>query len=319
MGATCSGPPLALRIGRVAMTDPIHFAKLSGSGNDFVCIDSRDGRHGALLASPRRVGQFARVVCRRRLGVGADGVVFATACPDPAEADVGARHFEPDGSEAELCGNGTACFAAWAIANAWVPANEIRIHTPSGMVRGRGGPGQYMHVCIPEPHDLATDVEFALDGSRWTGDFAITGVPHLVVYVDDVDRVDVARLGPAIRHHERFAPRGVNVNFTQVLGQGELAVRTFEFGVEDETLACGTGCSTAAAAAAFRLGWPRDYLDQGEPIRIHVRSGDVLKVYLLVDERCVFTKVCLETIVRPMYHGTLHPSLVAQALGQGAG
>jgi len=296
---------------------PIEFAKLSGSGNDFICIDNRDGRFDEIISSPERVGHVARALCSRRMGVGGDGLIFGLACAQDDEADISARFFEPDGSEAELCGNGTACFAFWVLENAWVPGKELRILTRSGVVHGRKGHGDYVHVCIPLPQELQTDVAFTLDGKPWTCDFAVTGVPHAVVYVDDVDKVDVARLGAAIRHHERFGPRGVNVNFTQVLAQGEIAVRTFEFGVEAETLACGTGSATAAIMTALRLGWPSEYLSQGKPIRVRARSGDILKIHLLREEDGTFTKVCLETVVRFIYSARLHPDLAAGALGGG--
>jgi diaminopimelate epimerase len=297
------------------MAETIEFAKLSGSGNDFICIDNRDGRFDELLAAPERVGRFAQVLCRRALGAGADGVIFAVQPQDPAKADMGVRFFEPDGAEAELCGNGSACFTRWVVDSGWVAGKELRIETASGDARGRIGRDGYVHVCIPLPRNLETDIAIEANGKAWRMDFAVTGVPHAVVYVDDVEAVDLGRDGPAIRHHERFGPRGVNANFTQVLGEGELAVRTFEFGVEDETLACGTGCATAALMAALRFGWPRDYLSQGKPVLVRVRSGDVLKLYFLIHEDGTIEKVCLETVVRFIYRGRLHPDLAAQALG----
>jgi diaminopimelate epimerase len=298
------------------MGESIEFEKLSGSGNDFICIDNRDGRFDALVGSAERIGHFARTVLRRRLGVGADGLLFAETCPPGTEADLCVRFFEPDGTEAELCGNGTACFAGWAMANGWVEGDLIAIDTPSGVVWGKRLEGGYVRACIPLPRDMQTDVTFELDGRAWWGDFAVTGVPHLVVYVDDVETVDMAHLGPAIRRHERFGPRGVNVNFTQVVGEGRLAVRTFEFGVEDETLACGTGSSTAAAMAALRFGWPEAYLTDDKPVRVRVRSGDELRIWLGREPDGRFSQVCLETVVRFMFRGTLHPSLAAQALGE---
>lgn len=296
------------------MIDVIAFAKLSGAGNDHICIDGRDGGFDALLGSAERVGRFARALCHRGLGVGADGVIFALATDRP-DAHLAARFFEPDGSAAELCGNGTACFTRWALDRAWVRGRVVRIATPAGPARGEAADGRYVRVCIPTPRDIQAGVELEAHGTPCRCDFAVTGVPHAVVYVDDVERVDMARLAPAIRHHERFQPRGVNVNYTQVLGEGHLAVRTFEFGVEDETYACGTGCSTAAFLAARRYGWPSTYFDMTRPVLVEVRSGDTLRAYFATDGRGAPVDACLETVVRSLYYGTLHPRLAARALG----
>ncbi|HPD17074.1 MAG TPA: diaminopimelate epimerase [Planctomycetota bacterium] len=296
------------------MPPPIAFAKLSGSGNDHICVDNRDGRFEALLTQPERAAHFVRTLCQRGLGVGADGLIFAGLPANPSEADVAVRHFDPDGTEAELCGNGSACLVRWVIESGWVPGKEVRMETPSGVVRGRKDVAGYIHVCIPEPFDLRTDVPITAARRHWTLDYAVTGTPHVVAYVDDVGKVDVARWGAAIRRHGRFAPRGVNVNFTQVLGVGELAVRTFEFGVEAETLACGTGSTTAALMAARRFGWPRDFTCGSEPVRVHTRGGDVLKVYFLIEDDGSIVKVCLESVVRFLYNGTLHHELAARAL-----
>jgi len=296
------------------MRSTIEFAKLSGSGNDFICIDARDGRFDDLLADEERLGRFATLLCDRHMGVGADGVIFAFEHPHPS-ADIAVRFLEPDGSEAELCGNGSACLTRWAIEGGWVDGRELRIRTISGLARGRISSDGYTHVCIPEPRDLATDIEVTAAGRRWRLDYSLTGVPHAVAFVDDVDALDVERVGAAIRHHERFAPRGVNVNFTQVVEPGLLAVRTFEFGVEGETLACGTGAATAALMAALRFGWPEDYLSKGEPVRVRARSGDVLKLYLLVKDRRGVQKASLESVVRFLFHGQVHSDLAERALG----
>lgn len=297
------------------MDGEIRFAKLSGAGNDHICIDGRDGRFGPLLASPERVGRFARVLCHRGVGVGADGVIFALATDDAREADLSARFFEPDGSPAELCGNGTACFARWALDNGWVSGARVRISTPAGAADGRRADGPYVRVCIPVPEQMAADMELALGGQTLRCDFAVTGVPHAVFYVDDVARADMARQAPAIRRHERFQPRGVNVNYTQVLGEGRLAVRTFEFGVEAETYACGTGCSTAALLAARRFGWPREFFNMTRPVLVDVHSGDTLRIFLRTDAQGEPDHVCLETVVRFLYTGTVHRQLAASALG----
>ncbi|NQT54412.1 diaminopimelate epimerase [bacterium] len=296
------------------MSAPVPFAKLSGAGNDHVCLDNRDGRFDAMLASPARVGRFARTLCHRGTGIGADGIIFAVACDDRLRGDVGVQFYEPDGAPAELCGNGAACFARWALDNGWADREVVRIATPAGKVRGRRADGDYIRVCIPVPRDVETDVSVAAAGTECSCDVAVTGVPHAVVYVDDIDQVDMIHQAPAIRYHERFQPRGMNVNYTQVLGEGHLAVRTYEFGVEAETLACGTGSATAAYLAALRFGWPQEYHDMSRPVLVDVRSGDTLRVYFHLDEHRCPGHVCLETVVRFICTGVLHPQLVARAM-----
>jgi diaminopimelate epimerase len=296
------------------MNRPIEFAKLSGSGNDFICLDGRDGRFDELLADPDRAGRFAQALCHRAMGVGADGVVIATVCEIEGVADLAARHFEPDGGEANLCGNGTACFVRWADDDGWTRTQELRVLTAAGVVRGRRSDGQYVRVCIPLPEDMRTGLSVPAGGTVWTCDYVVTGVPHVLVYVDDVAAVDVAHLGPLLRHHPMFAPAGVNANFVQVLREGELALRTFETGVEGETLACGTGSAAAAIMAARRFGWNRAYLAGEKPVLIRARSGDVLRVYVEIDDDTVHD-LCLETVVRFLYRGTLHADLAASALG----
>ena len=301
------------------MTDrPIEFAKLSGSGNDFVCLDNRDGRFDALLADGERIAHFARLLCRRSLGIGADGVIFAGRSEVGELADISARFFEADGTEADLCGNGTACFARWAFDGGFVSDSSIKVLTPAGVVLAERAKGAYIVVCIPSPEDMRPDLRLCVDGLPVSCDYVVTGVPHLVTYVDDVDEIDLAKLGPAIRWHKRFQPKGVNANFVQVLGVGELAVRTWEYGVEGETLACGTGSASAAILAALRYGWPKEYRTHDQPIRVRARSGDVLRVYFTQADDGRIEDVCLETVVRFLYRGTATPELTDQALNGSA-
>lgn len=300
------------------MRDPVEFAKLSGSGNDFVCIDNRAGTFDEIAGSPERVGQFARVLCNRGAGVGADGVIFAAEPEVEGVSDIAANFFEADGSEAELCGNGTACFIHWVSAAGWLAPREIKILTPAGVVRGQNSRNGYVRVCIPDPADIRMDLEVEADDRIWRCDYAMVGVPHLVVQVDDVEQVDVGRLGRALRHHEAFQPRGVNVNFVQVIAPGEIAIRTFEYGVEGETLACGTGSAAAAILTAMRLDWPCEYDCEDNPVRVRARGGDVLQICFGHRDDGTINDVCLETVVRFMYRGTLHPDLLARALAQPA-
>jgi len=240
-------------------------------------------------------------------------VIFAVRPEIEGVAHFQARFFEADGSEAELCGNGTACFVRWVTANGWADGGEIRILTPAGVVRGRLADAPYVRVCIPDPQDLQTDLELEALGRTWRCDALVTGVPHLVTYVDDVDEVHVDYWGAALRHHARFRPRGVNANFVQVLGEGRLAIRTFEFGVEAETLACGTGSASAALLAARRFRWDGKYLRGEEPILVAARSGDVLRVWITLGQGGAMVDFCLDSVVRFVYEGVLHDETAGRA------
>lgn len=294
------------------MSETIEFAKLSGSGNDFICIDNRHGRYDALLADAAKVGHFARTLCRRGLSVGADGVIFGCQSEMP-QAHLASRFFEADGSEAELCGNGVACMARWAMDQGWGPRETVKILTQAGVVTGKPSDGLYIRACIPLPVNMQRSLDVPVLGKTWRCDYVVTGVPHLVVEVDSADDFDVARWGPALRHHPQFAPRGVNANFVHVLGEGEIANRTYEFGVEGETLACGTGSAAAAILTALRLNWRQSILAGEEPVRVHTRGGDVMRVYFTLQSGGHVDDVCLETVVRFIYSGTLHAETARQA------
>ena len=298
------------------MTVPIDFLKISGSGNDFICIDNRDGRFDEILAGPRQVENFVRLLCRRGMSVGADGVIFACRNEVEGFSDLSARHYEPDGSEAELCGNGVACFTRWAIQNGWTNGGEVRILTTAGVVRGKPVDGDYIRVCIPLPENARSGLRIGADGQSWDCDYVVTGVPHLVVYVQqDVSGLGMERIGPALRYHGDFAPRGVNVNFTQVLGEGQLAVRTWEFGVEGETLACGTGSAAAAIMAMRRFRWGEQYSSGDRPVLVRTRGGDTLRIYSSHAPDGNVTDLCLETSVRMIFTGCLHDELIEAAMG----
>jgi len=298
--------------------DPIEFVKLSGSGNDFICVDNRDGTYDPLLADPQRIGHFARSLCHRGVGVGADGIIFACEPDIEGVSDIAARFFEADGSEAELCGNGTGCFIHWVLGSGWIRGSErgseMRILTPAGVVRGSNNQDGYSRVCIPSPENIEQDFEVRCGQWVWRCDFAITGVPHVITYVDDVDKVDVTNWGRALRHHPRFKPRGANANFVQLLGEGKIAIRTWEFGVEAETLACGTGSAAAAILASSHYNWSRTCGEEANPILVRARSGDVLRVHFTVKEDGSVDDVCLETIVRFLCFGKVHPDLRHVAL-----
>ena len=304
----------------MTMNHPIKLWKLSGSGNDFILLDSRDGMFDDVLVSPQRAAHFARTLCHRRTGVGADGIIFAAAPEHPEAADLAAIFMENDGTQTSLCGNGTACFVHWAISQNIVSDREVKVLTSAGVVLGRSLNDGYVRVCIPLPDQIQPGLLLNVAGKSLSCDFIHTGVGHAVTYVDDIDGVDVAHLGPAIRHHQHFdQPRGVNANFVQVINEGEIALRTFEYGVEGETLACGTGSAAAAIMAAKRFGWPTDYTSGDKPVLIHARSGDVLRVFFAEADDGTINDLCLETIVRASFTGELCSEMAELATNVPAG
>ena len=215
----------------------IEFVKMSGCGNDFVMVDAVGRRVPADLTG------LSREVCARRTGVGADGLVVLGR----GKQGLTARIFNSDGSEAEMCGNAARCVAKFAQMQGHA-GKEVTFQTIAGTLRARMR-GTEVEVQMTPPSGMALDVPVDVDGVEWTVSFINTGVPHVVIFVKDVSKVDVERVGRVIRFHRRFAPAGTNADFVEVRGASKLAMRTYERGVEGETLACGTGAVAAAAVA----------------------------------------------------------------------
>jgi diaminopimelate epimerase len=242
---------------------PVEFAKMCGCGNDFIVVDNRDD------VLPCARDDFARRHCRRRLDLGADGVVLIEPS---ADCDFRMRIFNADGSEAEMCGNGARCAAMFARRRS-IAGATMTMQTLAGPVAARIL-GDDVEIGMGRISDIRLDIDLDLDGQSLRVSFAEAGVPHVAVFVDDVDAADVDAVGRAIRYHEAFAPRGTNVNFVQVLSRGLIRVRTYERGVEAETMACGTG-SIASAVLSHKHGRtdpPVGVETSGGPLKIGFRS-----------------------------------------------
>ncbi len=238
----------------------LRFIKMNGAGNDFVMVDNRAGD---VRLSP---GQIARI-CDRHRGVGADGILLLEKADNGA--DFRMRYFNRDGGEAEMCGNGARCFARFA--NKVAGGREkISFETPAGVIGAELRDG-LVTLRMSEPKDLRLGIELDVAGNKEHVHFINSGVPHAVVPVARVEGVDVRARGAAIRRHELFSPSGANVNFMEKRGPKKVALRTYERGVEDETLACGTG--VVASALIFAA---TDKVDG--PISVIVRSGSELSV-----------------------------------------
>jgi diaminopimelate epimerase len=235
----------------------IPFWKLSGAGNDFVLLSGLPkGRSGAALA---------RSLCDRRSGVGADGLLVMTR----RAAKIRLDYWNADGSSA-FCGNGSRCAVLWAFAMGWLKGREFTLETNRGSLTARlTGKGR-AEVSMPAPKDLRLGRIFNVAGHPLPVHSVDTGVPHAVVFVPDIDRIDVAGVGRALRFHKIFGRAGANVDFVEIR-KNDLFIRTYERGVEAETLACGTGI-VAAAFVARVLGFG------GSPVRVVVRGGDALSV-----------------------------------------
>jgi diaminopimelate epimerase len=238
----------------------LRFTKMSGAGNDFVLIDNRAGD---VQLTPQQVAR----ICDRHWGVGADGILLLE--PATNGADFRMRYYNRDGGEAEMCGNGARCFARFAerVAGA---RDKLSFETPAGVI-GAELQGEQVRLTMSEPRDLRFDLKISAGEREWGAHFINSGVPHVVVPVAKIDEIDVNGDGAAIRRHSMFAPAGANVNFLEKRGPRAIAIRTFERGVENETLACGTG--VVASALIFAAAENAD-----GPIAVRVRGGSDLSV-----------------------------------------
>jgi len=267
--------------------NPISFSKMSGSGNDFIIIDNR--RH---IMDGIDLSKFITAVCRRKISVGADGLILI----EPSDkADFRWRFFNSDGSRAEMCGNGARCAARFAYVNG-IAGENLTFETDAGIVSGQINADR-IKVKMPDPKDLRLDYSIELADGPLTVSSINTGVPHVVIMHDDVEKVDVFGVGREIRRHEVYAPAGTNVNFICQQGPGKLAIRTYERGVEDETLACGTGSIASALISAVKLGWT-------SPINLVTRSQESLTIHFAQNSG-IFDDVYLEGDTRIIYTAQL--------------
>ncbi|MCH5285236.1 MAG: diaminopimelate epimerase [Akkermansiaceae bacterium] len=242
----------------------LHFYKMTGAGNDFVMVDNRD-----LALSRQLTRETIAALCDRRFGIGGDGLIAVE--PAQAEGDVRMRYYNSDGGEAEMCGNGARCFTAFVHFLTQGQLSSIRFETMAGLVHGHINPDGNVTVQLTTPKDMKLHALAASDTVPAPVHFINTGVPHAVAYLDSVDEIDIVKMGAFLRYHEAFAPAGTNANFACVLSPQHLKLRTYERGVEDETLACGTGMTATALLHAVLTGAP-------SPISLDVAGGVTLSV-----------------------------------------
>ena len=220
---------------------PIAITKMSGAGNDFIIIDHRSG----FIPEPYQP-QFTQLVCRHSFSVGADGLILIE---ENETEDFGWRFYNKDGSVAEMCGNGARCAARFAWRHG-IAGRRMRFSTLAGVIEAELiGEQEHVRIGMTDPVDYQDSILIPLGESEKEVFFINTGVPHAVVFVDS-DNPPVEDWGRTLRYHEQFEPAGTNANFVKILEDGELLVRTYERGVEAETMACGTGVVASAIVAA---------------------------------------------------------------------
>ncbi|MFH1339020.1 MAG: diaminopimelate epimerase [Candidatus Omnitrophota bacterium] len=264
------------------MVNQIEFTKMVASGNDFAVIEKVK-----LSAIRYPLSAIAKRICDRKYGVGADGLLLLEKSN---KADIRMRIFNPDGSEPRMCGNAVTCASLYSAAN----LKGLSIETKAGIIEAKVNRDR-VKIKMTEPKDikLGLPIKIAPQARHIKVNFIDTGVPHAVIFVEGLDKIDIVDIGRQIRFHKIFRPQGTNVDFVQILDDNNIRVRTYERGVEDETLACGTGTVAAALLYAIRK------------INVHTKSGEVLGVEFEKVNR-KFNNVWLEGKARIVHTGVYY-------------
>ncbi len=257
------------------------FTKVSGLGNDFILFDNRN------LNFSGEEREFFSKICQRRISVGADGVILLEKSQ---KADFKYRHFNSDGSLAEMCGNGARTICYYAVKNRIAPSKlsfEVE-----GVIYEAVVSQNRVTLKMPPPTQISTQTVQVYESFLEAGGFVRIGVPHLVLFTNEVDQVDVFQIGRHYRHHPYFK-YGTNVNFVQVIDKQTIKIRTYERGVESETLACGTGATSSAIISQLvKKIFP--------PVTVRMPGGN-----LVVNWESEFQTVFLEGEAAIVYNGEL--------------
>jgi len=256
------------------MAQKIKFTKLVASGNDFVLLDLRNRRNKLNLRA------VARQLCSRKFGIGADGLL---ALEKSKKASFKMRIFNPDGSEAEMCGNGARC-AVYFITHKSKVDKRISFETKAGILKAQAYRDS-IKINMTAPKNIRLDSVIKVNNYPLRINFINTGVPHTVILCDGLEKIDVYHLGKLIRFHKAFRPQGTNVDFIEPKGLAGIRIRTYERGVEEETLACGTG--SVAGAIIYALKLKNTGLSKKElfDIGVDTVSGEVLRVMFKIGNR----------------------------------
>lgn len=266
----------------------IIFTKMVASGNDFAVVDASQLRN-----CKSSLPVLAKKICNRRFGIGADGLLLMES---PRKADIRMRIFNADGSEAQMCGNGARCAAYWYSENKGKRGKKVNIETKAGIIESRITDNN-IRIKLTDPKELKLNIPVNFNKRTLRVNFINTGVPHAVIFVNGLADIDVEGIGRYVRFHKIFSPEGANVDFVEPLSNNYICVRTYERGVEGETLACGTGSVASALVTAHSLIAPAS-----GSIGVKTQSGEVLKVYF-DKTNSLFSNVWLEGRAEKVYKG----------------
>jgi diaminopimelate epimerase len=278
----------------------IKFTKTVASGNDFIVIENYSNN----------LPKLAQKFCQKKYGIGADGLLVLAKSK---KANFKMRIFNPDGSEAEMCGNGLRC--------ASLVNGSGKIETKAGILTAEVK-GNRVKVKMTQPRGIKLNIPLSVSSRKIKVNFIDTGVPHTVIFVEGLDKIDIKTIGRQVRFHKKFRPKGTNVDFVEIVDRKNIKIRTYERGVEDETLACGTGAVASAIISAFpecsnfsgdssgcrRIASQKNFIrhsGQKHIINVYTRSGEVLKIYFTLENNKI-SDVHLEGEAKIVYGGTIN-------------
>ncbi len=261
------------------------FAKYVGSGNDFILFDNRTGTFPILQSVIQRL-------CQRQWGIGADGLLLLE---HSTQADFRMRVFNSDGSEAEMCGNGLRCFVKW-LASMGIQNQPYRIEIMQNLLTATQT-GDAICIEMGSPRNIQWNIPLRFENQFLSIHYIHTGVPHAVLFVENIEEINLKKLGSYLRNYSLWMPTGTNVTMAQQTEQGKIKIRTYERGIEGETLACGTGATAAALAAARLYRWP-------SPVLVETRSGETLSIGFTI-EGLKFSNVTLTGSAECTFQGEI--------------
>lgn len=272
----------------------ISFAKMSGAGNDFIVIDNRSG----IITEPSK---FTIAVCNRRLGIGADGILLIETS---SKSDFAMKYYNADGSNAGMCGNGGRCLAKYAFDYGIVTNNNFKFEAFGHIYEASRITPTVYELKMKDPVNFKPNQEIALGSKIIKGNYLNTGTDHSVIFLEDnpgigeLNAADIFNLGRSIRYHKIYEPIGTNVNFVSKIGTNSIKIRTYERGVEDETLACGTGSVASALLSSIKFG-------MNSPVNVYVLSGAVLNISFEKNGTSSFNQVKLKGPAETVFNGTI--------------